>query len=224
MARAKTLSDERYNARRRAKRELARIQRSLDRGGLKDSERATLNSYKNRLNQSIENSYIQRNITRGMSKIERSQLNNKADNALKQAKSVLESRSRGKNATTRTNEIFAQKMNLAAQNKRSGYSGMDEKSIQMFYIATRRLWQGGSLKDRNALIMRGLGVNSLEEAYRIVQRENRKKLKAYRNMLKGIKEEMTVTGWTQEAIDFYEDVPLTEEDTRITSPTDVIYF
>lgn len=43
---------------------------------------------------------------------------------------------------------------------------------KVFWQATKMLWLGGSRKDREKAILKGYGVDTLEEAYRITQENN----------------------------------------------------
>lgn len=43
---------------------------------------------------------------------------------------------------------------------------------KVFWQATKMLWLGGSRKDRERAILKGYGVDTLEEAYRITQENN----------------------------------------------------
>ena len=69
----------------------------------------------------------------------------------------------------RANKIFQREMNLAS-------SGDDETmlgqyglaKVKIFYKATEDMWLGMPLHKRNEAIMQKLGVNSLEEAMKIV--------------------------------------------------------
>ena len=224
MARAKTASDERYNARRRARRELARIERSIESGKLSQAQEATQRTYARRLRESIEASYVQRRIRPGMKPSERRRIVSGAEQALKASEKAIESRRKSATATARQNRVFETRLKAAQQGAPSGVGGLDAVRAQFFYVATKRLWQGFPLADRNRAIMRGLGVESLEEAYRIVTRANRAQIAAYREMLRGIRPDVSVSGWTDQAREFYEDAPLMEEDFRIASPVDVFFF
>lgn len=224
MARAKTASDERYNARRRARRELARIQRAIESGGMTDAQRATQQAYARRLEQSIQASYIQKNIVRGMDRQSRKKLTSAANQALRASESTIESRRKSLTATARQNEVFANKIRQVQQGMPTDVGGLDAIRVQFFYVATKRLWQGFPLGERNQRIMQGMGVESLEEAYRIVTRANREQISTYRDMLRGITPERSVEGWTDQAKEFYNDVPMMEEGTRMTSPTYVVFF
>lgn len=224
MPRAKRASDERYNERRRARRELARIERSIASGALTDRQREVQTRYAERLRNSIENSYIQKNIVRGMTRKERGKLTSRSDAALRQARGILDTRAVGRNAGERQNALFAEKLKQAGAGKRTDISGMDSVSSQFFYVATRRLWASAPYEQRNETIMRRLGVDSLEEAYRIVMRENRRQIAAYREMIDGFTDEFTLEGMTDQAAEFYGGTSELWEDFRLTSPIDVHYF
>lgn len=224
MPRAKRASDERYNERRRARRELARIEKQLGSGTLTGRQRDVQEKYAARLRESIENSYIQKNIVRGMDRKSRAKLTSKSDAALRQARGILNTRAQARNASERTNALFAEKLKAAGSGKRTDVSGLDSVTSQFFYVATRRLWASSPYDQRNEVIMRRMGVDSLEEAYRIVMRENRKQIAAYREMVAGFTDEYTLDGLTGQAAEFYEGTAELWEDFRITSPIDVVYF
>lgn len=223
MARKKTASDERYNARRRARRELARINKQIESGALSDQQRSTQEAYARRLEQAIQDSYIQRDIRPGMNARERRALTRRSDAALERAASAVESRRKSKTATERGNAAFAEQIRAAQAGERTPLSGLDKVSTTFFYVSTRQMWQGYPAAQRNEYIMRGLGVESLEEAYRIVTRANRQQIQSYRDMLAGITSEYTVEGWTDQAREFYEDAPIPQE-LEQPSPDNVVYF
>lgn len=224
MPRRKTASDERYNARRRAKRELARIERQMNSVSALDPQYKTLSGYADRLRSSIAGSYVQPKIQRGMTVQERRKLTKSADQSIKHSVSVLTARERSRSASERNNRIFAERLKQAASGKRSGMSGLDRISVQFFYQATRRLWQGLPRERRNELIMKGLGVKSLEEAYRSVMRENRAHIREWRMTLGQMSPESTFEGWTDQQINFYAEEPSVLEGDRLTSPINLVEF
>lgn len=224
MARAKTASDERYNARRRARRELSRIERQLNSISALDPQYKTLTGYADRLRSSIAGSYVQPKIQRGMTVQERRKLTKSADQSIKRSVSVLTAREQSRNASERNNRIFAERLKQAASGKRTGLSGLDRISTQFFYQATRRLWQGMPRERRNELIMKGLGVSSLEEAYRNVMRANRAQIREWRETLGEMTEHYTFEGWTDQQINFYAEEPSVLEGDRLTSPINLVEF
>lgn len=225
MPRAKRASDERYNARRRAKRELARIERNIAAEKYMPIQEQVMKDYAARLRKSIENSYIQKDIVRGMDKKARRRLTSKADAALKSSESALESLRLSRTATERENRAFAEKLNRAKHGEKTDISGLDELSVQFFYVSTKRLWTGRRLSERNKAIMEYLGTNSLEEAYRVVMAKNREYIQGYRTFRYTIENfGYSVDGWTNENKWFYEDMPEMIEDDRYASPTWVYFF
>lgn len=225
MPRAKRASDERYNARRRAKRELARIERNLESGAYSPIQGDVMREYAERLRKSIENSYIQKDIVRGMTRKERKRLTAKSDAALKSSNAALESIRLSRTATERENRAFAEKLNRAKHGERTDVSGLDETSVLFFYSSTKRLWSGGRISERNRNIMRYFGTNSLEEAYRIVMARNREYIKGYREAIYNRTHYgYSVKGWTNENAWFYEGMPSLEEGERYDSPELIAFY
>lgn len=81
----------------------------------------------------------------------------------------------------RQNRIFYQQQRVAAKGGASALYGTSEGETnissfyeQVFYIATQDIWSGKAItpEGRNDLIMRTLGVTSLQDAYDIVMEGN----------------------------------------------------
>lgn len=91
---------------------------------------------------------------------------------------IGESGKRGRAATrARQNRIFYQQMRVEARGGESAYFGGVAGQIgyeKIFYMATQDVWAGRSMtpEKRNEAIMEALGVDSLEDAYRIVLSES----------------------------------------------------
>ena len=185
MARAKRKSDEVYNARRRAKRLLARMEKE-DTSGLSASGRAARTAYMESLRQSISKTYTPRQG----SKATRSAM---LDEAREQAKALdrmtAPQRGRRVTATARQNKLFERQINAARLGQPTTLGGrtkgalqqeMAKAEVNVFYAATRRYWRGKDARQRNELIMQGLGVSSLQEAYTFVLARNRDALREAR--------------------------------------------
>lgn len=185
MARAKRKSDEVYNARRRAKRLLARMERE-DVSGLSASGRAARTAYMDSLRQSISKTYTPRQGSRAT----RSAM---LDEAREQAKALdrmtAPQRARNVTATARQNKLFERQINAAKLGQPTTLGGrtrgalqqeMAKAEVNIFYAATRRYWRGKDVRQRNELIMKGLGVSSLQEAYTRVLALNREALREAR--------------------------------------------
>lgn len=200
MARAKRASDEIYNARRRAKRLIARLERE-DVSGMSALQRSARADYIASLQKHIQASYQPRGkVTSQVKqavKAEGEQLNR------------MTSQPRGaKNAMQRSNAVFERQINLARIGSPSALGDVGEVQVQVFYAATRKIWRGRDMRRRNEYIMRALGTDSLEEAFKKVLRENRRAFK-----IAAGKSPVTsyVEGLTSENEDFYNEVEMDAE-------------
>lgn len=172
MARAKTRADAVRNIRRRAKTRIKQLEKQR----------------KNLLNSGASTAGIDRTIERIKDleyksraqqvpgkKIKR--LNSQSFEAAEILNKMLPN-SRGTNkykeSVARRNKIFSTKLNLAAQDKGTG--DLTKERVSLFYRATMDLWQGKKLKDRNAAIIQGLGVDTIEEAYNLIMSPDNKAL------------------------------------------------
>ena len=80
--------------------------------------------------------------------------------------------------------------------------------MSVFYAATRRFWRGRDPKERNRLIMEGLGVTSLSEAYDRVIGANGKALDS---LVSSGAQTSLVEGLTSENEAFYGEVDFDAE-------------
>lgn len=89
-----------------------------------------------------------------------------------------------------TDEQFARELSNARRKGRPSSLDSDEymadAKARIFFAATRPIWQGAPASQRYELIKQALGVDSLQEAYEEVMRQNGKALvQARRNMRGG---------------------------------------
>lgn len=156
MARAKRASDEIYNARRRAKRALARLDRDIKAGKVKRSRQVT--AYQKELRSQISKSYIGRNATA-----------EKVQSAQQAAKTLDKYRVGAKaTATERRNLMF--KANLKAGSAGSGT--IPKENVQLFFNATKHAWAGRG-RDRYASIMSYYGIDDLQAIFEKVMEANK---------------------------------------------------
>lgn len=96
------------------------------------------------------------------------------------------------------NEITKEKINLAS--KSSVESGLfTRENSKIFYRATQGIWRGAPSKtDRNALIIEKLGAKNLEEAYKMVLKDQADAVKAAKGGAKA-------NGWTDQNEGFYKE-------------------
>ena len=203
MPRAKRASDETYNARRRAKRLLARLER--EQANLSHSEALASQAYMDTLRKQISATYTPK---RG-SKAVRAALAAEAAQQARKLDTMTQGVRAKRTAGARANQLFVQQINRARLEKPSTFGKYGAHEVNVFYAATRRIWQGKDARKRNELIMKALGTTSMKEAFAYVLRQNRKALResirgesARRSFLEGI---------TSENSAFYKEVGLDSE-------------
>lgn len=95
------------------------------------------------------------------------------------------------------NEITKEKINLASKSVvENGFFTRENSKI--FYRATQDIWQGKTA-DKNALIIEKLGAKNLEEAYKMVLKDQADAVKAAKGGAK-------TNGWTDQNEGFYKEV------------------
>lgn len=197
MARAKRTSDEVYNARRRAKRLLARLERE-DVSGMSTLQKRARADYIASVREQITQSY---QGTRQAHQVAESQA--RAKKAAERLDRMTAAPRKAKSRAARSNLIFQRQINLARSGAPSMLGERGKESVSVFYAATRRFWRGKDPKERNRLIMEGLGVSSLSEAYDRVLGANRKALDS---MVAAGAQTSMVEGLTSENEAFYSEV------------------
>lgn len=207
MARAKRTSDEVYNARRRAKRLLARLERE-DVSGMSTLQKRTRADYIASVREQISQSY---QGTRQAHQV--GEVQTRAKNAAKRLDRMTTAPRKAGSRAERSNLIFQRQINLARSGAPSTLGDLGKEAVSVFYTATRRLWRGKAPKDRNRLIMEGLGVTSLSEAYERVIGANRKALDSL--VSEGAQTSL-VEGLTSENEAFYDEVDFDAELTGST--------
>lgn len=185
MARAKRKSDETYNARRRAKRLLARLERE-DTSGMSRTARAARESYMQSVRDQIELSYMPKG---GTADARKQRMETVQANARKLDRMTNPIRATKKNKALRSDRIFQRQINAARLGMPTVLGGSTQSELQaelakrevnIFYAATRRFWQNKPVEQRNELIKEGLGVKSLEQAFNLVLSQNRTALRLAR--------------------------------------------
>lgn len=156
MARSKRVSDEIYNARRRAKRALARLGRDIKAGKVKRSRQIT--AYQQELKSQIGESYIGRNATPS-----------KLSSAQHAARTLDKYRIGAKaEATERRNIMF--RANAKASS--AGGGTIPKVNILLFWNATKHAWAGRG-RDRYAAIQRYYGTDDLQAIFNRVMEANK---------------------------------------------------
>ena len=171
MARAKRQSDEVYNARRRAKRLLARIERDYGNGKISKSQYIGL---KKELAPQIEETYqpkVENVFERGKRMEVVQHLRYKVGmmrGQMGKAGSVRELASQQSFARAANGEKNIWNRSI----KSAGMSGRNVAAI--VYFATIQLWQGKPYRERNQIIMRALGTKTWDETVEYILSHNQK--------------------------------------------------
>lgn len=202
MARAKRTSDEVYNARRRAKRLLARLERE-DVSGMSTSQKRARADYIASVREQITQSY---QGTRQAHQVGQAQTRTKE--AAERLDRMTTAPRKAKSRAARSNLIFQRQINLARSGAPSTLGDSGKEAVSVFYSATRRFWRGRDPKERNRLIMEGLGVTSLSEAYDRVIAANGKALDS---LVSAAAQTSLVEGLTSENEAFYGEVDFDAE-------------
>ena len=199
MARAKRTSDEVYNARRRAKRLLARLERE-DVSGASTSQKRARADYIASVREQIAQSY------QGTRQVREAQT--RAKRAAERLDRMTAAPRKAKSRAARSNLIFQRQINLARSGAPSTLGDSGKEAVSVFYAATRRFWRGRDPRERNRLIMEGLGVTSLSEAYDRVIGANGKALDS---LVSAGAQASLVEGLTSENEAFYGEVDFDAE-------------
>lgn len=202
MARAKRTSDEVYNARRRAKRLLARLERE-DVSGMSTSQKRARADYIASVREQITQSYQE---TRQVHQVTEAQTRTKK--AAERLDRMTTAPRKARSRAARSNLIFQRQINLARSGAPSTLGDRGKEAVSVFYAATRRFWRGKPPKERNRLIMEGLGVTSLSEAYDRVIGANGKALDS---LVSAGAQTSLVEGLTSENEAFYGEVDFDAE-------------
>lgn len=197
MARAKRASDEIYNARRRAKRLLARMERE-DVSGMSTAQKRARADYMESVRAQITQSY---QGTREVREVRRAQ--KRAKSAGERLDRMTSAPRKVKSSRERSDMLFQRQINLARIGAPSTFGDHGKEAVDVFYAATRRYWRGKDPKERNRLIMRGLGASSLSEAFEKVISANERALNL---AIDSVVNTSTVEGFTDENEAFYSEV------------------
>lgn len=210
MPRPRKPSDELYNARRRAKRLIQRLERNLS--SQTRRERQATESYIASLREQVSKSYLPK--SRSMAPTAKRDAFDKAA----QAARVLDTQTKQKDlrqAENRRNRIFQFEMNRAAQGKDTSLGKSGKYYVQIFYRATQPIWEGLHPSKRNQAIMSALGESSLRRSFMRVLSENRGAVAAARHLGEPVR------GLTDENAWFYNDKNVLTADSG-GSPVDVM--
>lgn len=151
-------SDVTAKYRKRLKRRIAHIEKTMD---------SVSSTRKNALEQQVTNlNSMLRETYQPMTKDEKAELFRQIEKTIP---------ARNANREKRLNRVFMRQIKLGVTGEDSTLANNTMEAqirTKVFWQATKMLWLGGSRKDREKAILKGYGVDTLEEAYRITQENN----------------------------------------------------
>lgn len=151
-------SDVTAKYRKRLKRRIAHIEKAMD---------SVSSTRKNALEQQVTNlNSMLRETYQPMTKDEKAELFRQIEKTTP---------ARNANREKRLNRVFMRQIKLGVTGEDSTLANNTMEAqirTKVFWQATKMLWLGGSRKDREKAILKGYGVDTLEEAYRITQENN----------------------------------------------------
>ena len=157
-------ADDVYNARRRAKRLVARLEAEISENDLTNRARE---SYVQSLKEQIDKSYAENRSPQALAKSKKAAMKLDRMTSMPRANRMAKARSEA---------IFRQQLAAA---RRGDVSSIKEAEASVFYAATRHIWRNHDVKERNKLIIEKLEVSSLREAFEKVIAENKEAVKKY---------------------------------------------
>lgn len=151
-------SDVTAKYRKRLKRRIAHIEKTID--NVSSTRRGALEQQVTNLNSMLRETY------QPMTKDEKAELFRQIEKTTP---------ARNANREKRLNRNFMRQLKLGVMGEDSNLANNNLEAqirIKVFWQATKMIWLGGSRKDREKAILKGYGVDTLEEAYRITQENN----------------------------------------------------
>lgn len=151
-------SDVTAKYRKRLKRRIAHIEKTID--NVSSTRRGALEQQVTNLNSMLRETY------QPMTKDEKAELFRQIEKTTP---------ARNANREKRLNRNFMRQLKLGVMGEDSNLANNNLEAqirTKVFWQATKMIWLGGSRKDREKAILKGYGVDTLEEAYRITQENN----------------------------------------------------
>ena len=151
-------SDVTAKYRKRLKRRIAHIEKTID--NVSSTRKGALEQQVTNLNSMLRETY------QPMTKDEKAELFRQIEKTTP---------ARNANREKRLNRNFMRQLKLGVTGEDSNLANNNLEAqirTKVFWQATKMLWLGGRRKDREKAILKGYGVDTLEEAYRITQENN----------------------------------------------------
>lgn len=182
MARARKAADALTAKRKRVRRAINTIRKSIVEG-MPESERRARTAYVQRLETELQKTYVGRIRNKQMRIDAYARATEIADALTKQAATVKGGGGK-RGERRRAFNIFRQEMRIASKGGPSGVGEFGREKVKIFWRYTQNIWQRPDVPPDRRLeaVMQAYGATSLSELFETIMERNEKALEYMRNM------------------------------------------
>lgn len=182
MARARKAADVLTAKRKRVRRAINTIRKSITEG-MPESERRARTAYVQRLETELRKTYVGRLRNKQMRIDAYARANEIADTLTKQVATVKGGGGK-RGEQRRAFNIFRQEMRIAAKGGPSALGEYGREKVKIFWRYTQNIWQRPDVPPdkRLEVVMQAYGATSLSELFETIMQRNEKALEYMRNM------------------------------------------
>ena len=182
MARARKTADVLTAKRKRVRRAINTIRKSINEG-LPESERRARTTYVQRLEKELQNTYVGR-IRNKQMRVEAYARANEIADALTEQAATVRGGGGKRGEQRRALNIFRQEMRIASKGGPSAFGELGREKVKIFWRFTQNIWQRPDVPPDKRLeaVMKAYGATSLNELFENIMERNKKVLEYVRNM------------------------------------------
>lgn len=182
MARARKTADVLTAKRKRVRRAINTIRKSITEG-MPESERRARTTYVQRLEADLQKTYVGRVRDKAQRTEAYARANEIADRLSKQAATVRGGGGK-RGEQRRAFNIFRQEMRIASNGNPSALGELGREKVKIFWRYTQNIWQRPDVPPDKRLeaVMKAYGATSLSELFDTIMERNKKALEYAQNM------------------------------------------
>lgn len=182
MARARKTADVLTAKRKRVRRAINTIRKSIIEG-MPESERRARTAYVQRLEADLQKTYVGRVRDKAQRTEAYARANEIADQLSKQAATVRGGGGK-RGEQRRAFNIFRQEMRIASNGNPSALGELGREKVKIFWRYTQNIWQRPDVPPDKRLeaVMKAYGATSLSELFETIMERNKKALEYAQNM------------------------------------------
>lgn len=182
MARARKTADVLTAKRKRVRRAINTIRKSITEG-MPESERRARTTYVQRLETELKKTYVGRVRDKAQRTEAYARANAIADTLTKQAATVRGGGGK-RGEQRRAFNIFRQEMRIASNGNPSALGELGREKVKIFWRFTQNIWQRPDVPPDKRLeaVMKAYGATSLSELFETIMERNKKALEYAQNM------------------------------------------